>query len=272
MKKITLFYLLTLFALVFANAQVFNQDYESFTVGDPGGDAGHQLSGGSSTIEIATGLGNTSKVLKAVHASGANDLYVRTSNIIVTEGEVYDVSFDVVTSNGIHVVTMRCSNDDVAPFVQVNADAPASSTNGAQGGANPGRIVENANNTFGTTTASFTVPAGYNRARIQIYNFGAANTMEIDNFSVTLNGTASVTDLAKFNFKSYPNPASECLNISAVTNIDKIEVYNLLGQEVKNEVINSRNANVNISSLSNGVYLVKAFIQDAVGTYKFIKK
>lgn len=101
---------------------------------------------------------------------------------------------------------------------------------------------------------------------------GPNNSARMDDFSVVETPTASLADLQKFNFKSYPNPANDFIKLSASKNIDKIEVYNLLGQVVKNEVINSNNTEVNISSLSNGVYIVRAFIEDAIGTYKFIKQ
>lgn len=271
MKTITLFLFFTLFAFVFANAQVFDQDYEGLNVGDPGADAGHQMQGGTSTVQIATASGNATQILKAVHNGGVSDMWVRTSSFVVAEGEIYNVSFDIATSNTVYVVTIYYSNDDIAPFQALHPDSPASTTNGIQSGAN-GRIQDAVANTFGTASATFTVPAGWNRARIQVYQFGAANTFELDNFLVELETTASIEELLQFNFKSYPNPSKEFLQLSASKNIDKIEIYNLLGQLVKGEALNSTESKVNVSSLSRGTYIVKAFIEDAVGSYKFIKE
>jgi hypothetical protein len=84
--------------------------------------------------------------------------------------------------------------------------------------------------------------------------------------------TASLEDLVQFSFKSYPNPAKDNLNVSAVKPINKIEIYNLLGQQVVSRELNTNKAQINVSSLSKGLYVVKAFIDDAVGSYKFIKQ
>ena len=266
MKKIT--FLITLCAFVFTHAQVYDQNYESLSIGDEP----NQVEKGTGTVQNATASGNTTQVLKAVHESGENDMFVRSGNFTVSEGQVYNVSFDIATTNTVHVVTIRYTIDDDFTTAQAyQPDVAATSTNGAQGGAPLGRMVTTANE-FGTTSAIFTVPAGFNAARVQIYNFGSANSFELDNFLVELDATASVEDLEQFSFKSYPNPATDNIKLSAAKNINKVEIYSLLGQQVINKELNSRNAEVNISSLSKGVYLVKAFIEDTVGTYKFVKE
>lgn len=94
----------------------------------------------------------------------------------------------------------------------------------------------------------------------------------IDNVSVKAASAASLADLEQFSFKSYPNPAKDIINISAAKNIDKIQIYDLLGKEVLNRNVESRSTEINVSNLAKGMYLVKAFIEDAVGTYKFIKE
>ena len=96
--------------------------------------------------------------------------------------------------------------------------------------------------------------------------------IRIDNVSVEAASAASLADLEQFSFKSYPNPAKDIINISAAKNIDKIQIYDLLGKEVLNRNVESRSTEINVSNLAKGMYLVKAFIEDAVGTYKFIKE
>jgi len=82
----------------------------------------------------------------------------------------------------------------------------------------------------------------------------------------------SLKELAQFNFNASPNPAKDYIKLSASKTIDKIEIYNILGQQVKNLSLNKTQSNVDVSSLSKGIYIVKAFIEDAVGTYKVIKE
>ncbi|PQV48389.1 putative secreted protein (Por secretion system target) [Jejuia pallidilutea] len=101
---------------------------------------------------------------------------------------------------------------------------------------------------------------------------GPNNSARMDDFSIVETPTASVADLQKFNFKSYPNPANNFIKLSASKNIDKVEIYSLLGKQVFNKTLASKSNEINVSNLANGVYVVKAYIEDAVGTYKFIKQ
>ena len=100
---------------------------------------------------------------------------------------------------------------------------------------------------------------------------GPNNAARMDNLSIT-EKTLSIADLAQFNFTSYPNPAKDVINLSAAKNINNIAIYNLLGQEVLSQELNSKTATLNVASFAKGVYVVKAHIEDAVGSYKFIKE
>lgn len=101
-------------------------------------------------------------------------------------------------------------------------------------------------------------------------NAGPNNAARMDDFSIA--PSLSISDLAQFNFSASPNPAKDYINLSASKNIDKVEIYNLLGQQIRSETLNNRQCKVNVESLSNGIYIAKAFIEDAVGSYKFIKE
>lgn len=102
-------------------------------------------------------------------------------------------------------------------------------------------------------------------------NTNPNNAARMDDLSIT-EKVLSVKDLAQFNFNVSPNPAKDYINISAAKPINKIEVYNLLGQQVINSNLNSTRQDINVSNLSKGVYILKAFIEDATGTYKFVKE
>jgi|GEM_PF-3486963 len=270
MKKITFFIALLTVSISFS--QVYDQNYEGLTVGDPATDAGNQIEKGTGTVQLATASGNSTQILKAVHNSGQNDMFVRSGSFAVSEGQVYNVSFDIATTNTVHVVTIRYTIDDDFNTAQSNEpDTAATSTNGAQGGAPLGRIVTTANE-FGTTSATFTVPADFNTARVQIYNYGAANSFELDNFLVALSSTASIEDLKQFNFSAYPNPAKNSVHISASKKIEKIEIFNLLGQKVITKETNDARVTMNVSSLKKGIYIIKAEIEGITGSHKFIKK
>ena len=78
--------------------------------------------------------------------------------------------------------------------------------------------------------------------------------------------TASTNDKSIINFKIFPNPTTEYINIDCVS-LESVTIYNILGKELIKETSNR----INVSSLSNGVYFIK--VSDGVNssTKKFIK-
>lgn len=86
-----------------------------------------------------------------------------------------------------------------------------------------------------------------------------------------LDHTASIKDLDVFKFKYAPNPIKNELRISANKQIDNLEFYNLLGQKVLRKTINTVNANINLSQLQKGIYIMKVKIGQHIGAYKIIK-
>jgi plastocyanin len=75
-------------------------------------------------------------------------------------------------------------------------------------------------------------------------------------------------------FKFYPNPASDIVKLDAQDNIESVTVYNMMSQEVLNEVASSKtnSMELNISKLENGSYFLEVKSGNQVGVYKFIKK
>lgn len=70
-------------------------------------------------------------------------------------------------------------------------------------------------------------------------------------------------------FKIYPNPVNEVLNISIEGKIKNIEVYNMLGSRI----FVSTNNSINVSAFQNGIYIIKVtnmFNQQI--TKRFIKQ
>jgi trimeric autotransporter adhesin len=74
------------------------------------------------------------------------------------------------------------------------------------------------------------------------------------------------------NFSSYPNPVVDILNLSFSKNIDKVQVLNLLGQEVVTKLINATDAKLDMSALASGTYLVKVTADNQIKTIKVIKQ
>ena len=70
-------------------------------------------------------------------------------------------------------------------------------------------------------------------------------------------------------FKVYPNPVNDTLNIKTESIIENVEVCSILGRKV----LESTNAKIPVSNLASGIYLLKVHTQDGkVGVKRFIKK
>ncbi|OUS02841.1 hypothetical protein A9Q86_01975 [Flavobacteriales bacterium 33_180_T64] len=70
-------------------------------------------------------------------------------------------------------------------------------------------------------------------------------------------------------FKLYPNPVRNILNIKIEDTLEKIEMYSVLGRKITESKLTS----VDVSSLASGVYVLKVYTQNGkVGVKRFIKK
>lgn len=72
--------------------------------------------------------------------------------------------------------------------------------------------------------------------------------------------------------KLYPNPASDRLLIESFTEIQKIEMYNQVGQLVKFMSTKGNTLNLKISDMKSGIYFVKVFSQEGVTTRRLVVK
>ncbi len=73
-------------------------------------------------------------------------------------------------------------------------------------------------------------------------------------------------------FKAYPNPVKDILNLSYSQDISSVSIFNLLGQEVLSKNLSSSEAQIDMSNLPHGTYLVKVMIGNEVKTIKVLKE
>ncbi|WP_162126189.1 T9SS type A sorting domain-containing protein [Flavobacterium phycosphaerae] len=80
---------------------------------------------------------------------------------------------------------------------------------------------------------------------------------------------------ADFDLKNlvvYPNPVKNILNVSFDKSISAVSIYTIVGQEVKTEILNATEGNIDMSNLSSGTYIVKVTTDNQVKTLKVIKE
>jgi uncharacterized delta-60 repeat protein len=84
--------------------------------------------------------------------------------------------------------------------------------------------------------------------------------------------TLGINELELKNLKLYPNPIKDKLTISNSSNIDKIEIYNLLGQKIFENNFTTNEINIDFTNYKLGVYLIKIFYEGKVQTTKTVKE
>lgn len=70
----------------------------------------------------------------------------------------------------------------------------------------------------------------------------------------------------------FPNPATNELNVQALTQISSLEIINLLGQTMGTYEVNANSTKIDIANLKTGTYFLRVTIDTASKVYKFIKR
>lgn len=193
----------------------------------------------------ACGNGATPSNVELV--SDVYDLSANTDNITLT----YDVVYDDLTTPGDDFVVVEYF--DGADWVEVTtyeADVDPSITETFDLGA--------------LTNADMQVRFVYDDGADWAWSVG------VDNF--ILDGVLSTDDNVISEFKMFPNPAIDQLNISAARNIENVTVFNLLGQKVLEAQIGANSQAIDVSRLETGAYLLQVTADGQNGTYKFVKQ
>ena len=93
-----------------------------------------------------------------------------------------------------------------------------------------------------------------------------------DNFKIKgLSENLNNNEIDQNNFKIYPNPLTNYINIYSNNEISKIEIYDLFGKKLLAKEKENLNR-FNLSQLSSGVYLVKIFSREIIEVKRIIKK
>jgi hypothetical protein len=92
-----------------------------------------------------------------------------------------------------------------------------------------------------------------------------------DDFLYGINTGDYNRDMVKYDLHTYPNPASDVLYLSIMVPLERIEVYNSVGQLKMNQAHPDRV--LNISGLEEGIYFINATDENGVvHKSKFVKR
>ena len=70
----------------------------------------------------------------------------------------------------------------------------------------------------------------------------------------------------------FPNPVENILTINASEKVDAIMIFNVLGQQVSEVIIDETNKQIDVSGLANGIYMLKVISNSTQDTFKIVKK
>jgi len=226
-----------------------------------------------SSIKRGTGLSSFASILNSDYESDSGDYSIRiyTSTTNTTTSDLILVS-PLLTNvgAGTHQLKFSALVEDLGDSEDIAIEI----------------VTLNDNTTDAEFTVLETIPltedfeehtidfSGYNGTDSYIgFRLTTTDTYTaayIDN--VSWEPTLSNGQFENAGFKFYPNPVRDVLNISYNQDISKIEVYNVLGQKVIENEMNTNAAAIDMSSLPNGSYLVKVTSGDQTRTIKAIKQ
>jgi|GEM_PF-2406995 len=106
----------------------------------------------------------------------------------------------------------------------------------------------------------------------QAYYVYATNSEGETDIYMTSEAVLGLSDNSIEGFSYYPNPTTGIVSLSAADTINTVEVYNLLGQKIISENVNGITAQLDLSGLTAGVYLMKVEVNGKTGAYKVVKE
>lgn len=95
------------------------------------------------------------------------------------------------------------------------------------------------------------------------------NGCESEKLAITVMETLGVDDEELKDFSLYPNPTKDKLYFNSSQIINRIRIYNAVGQLLGDYLLNDTDGNINLSKLEIGIYFIK--INDQLKSYSVIK-
>ena len=183
----------------------------------------------------------------------------------LTIGNDYNFSIDsrseaAGTPSEVYILNTAIANED---GIDANKYADASVVTGMD--------ITNDEDAWVTNTFTFTATTTEVVIYVRSLNSIDGNTeVFYDNISLQMAATASVDDVFASNLKIYPNPANDYLTIESKNiKIESIEIYSLLGQKMKSD-LQLKSNRLDVSDLSNGLYLLKVNSESGSSTRKIV--
>ena len=110
--------------------------------------------------------------------------------------------------------------------------------------------------------------------RFKLYSDGGLRRdgFYFDNFKIRgISESLSISETQKTNTYIYPNPVDNYFNIVSNTDINKLEIYNILGEKIL-EKVDENISNLKIQMFNPGIYIIKIYSDKTIESHRIIKK
>ena len=201
-----------------------------------------------------------------------------------TEGEATS-SVVTFTTESVPVLCDAVTNVTVTDIDETTATVDWTASATATGGYTVEVYEAGADITTATPVFTVTVAAGIVTADVSgltegtdydVYVISDCETEGEATSSVVTFTTESddvgINKLDMTNVAVYPNPTTSSLNIVAPATLENVELFTVLGNRVVNLLPKTSNVTMDISTLPAGVYILKVYTEDAMGTIRIVKK
>jgi hypothetical protein len=121
-------------------------------------------------------------------------------------------------------------------------------------------------------TTNYPTPVLSDIFQLKLEATAGPTTTYFDNLYFWKGTALGVSSFEKSNVKMYPNPVKNTLTIDANSAINRVSVYNVLGQEVMKVSPKSNTVTLQTNELQKGVYMVTTEIDGKVSTSKVVKE
>jgi hypothetical protein len=208
----------------------------------------------------------------------------------INAGDTYDVYAQVYSEQKTDASTTVAATDIQAWIGWSSTDTNPNTwpeSNWILASINPSSLINNNDEYMVNLGATLTTAGTYYYAsRFQLFRdavvyggfqggaWSGISTASGQNVSgvLTVTGTLAVGNQVIEGFNFYPNPTKGNMLLNAKENIDQVELYNLLGQQIMIAQPGVSNYQLQTNSLKTGVYFMKVKVGDKIGTYKVVKQ
>lgn len=252
---------------------------------------------GSFTVEITDSATGCSKVSEptvltstfAIDPSGTNDFCqeqvltvpLGSSNTYQWQKDGNDISGAnsntySATESGIYtcvITNASCNFTTTATNLNLTSPIPTGDINQTfNNGDTLDDLIVTGTNLQWYANSSDTNPIPLSTALVNgttYYVSQTVNGCESEKLAVTVTETLGVDDVELKDFSLYPNPTKDKLYFNSSYIINRIRIYNAVGQLLGDYLLNDTDGEINLSKLENGIYFIK--INNQLKSYSVIK-